>query len=439
MVETSEVERLTALLEAAKRREAEAAPTKRKRKPKRKEAKRTFTDADVAALPRKAEAYVYPDPDLPHHCIRVRPKGSKSPNTFTVVCRDPYGKQIWAKVGNTGAMTIEQADAKARDMIERIKAGEDPNPKPPPKPDSVATIAEDWLTRHVEKNRLRSAAAMRRIVVNHILPHWAARPFVDIKRSDIAKLLDHVEDQHGDYMADNVLGVLRSISTWYAKRDDNYTPPFVGKMSRVPSDKRKRERVLDDAEIKSVWRAAEDAGQFGALVRLLLLTGQRRAKIVAMRHDDVNSEGVWSIPKEPREKGNPGKLRLPKTALAIVRSMPRVGRNEYIFPGNKKGPRVFAFTRDRAALNKSSGTTGWRLHDLRRTARSLLSRVGVRPDVAELIIGHAVGGVKEIYDRYPFEEEMADGLRRLETLIKSIITPPPDNVVKLRGAQKGRK
>ena len=168
-------------------------------------------------------------------------------------------------------------------------------------------------------------------------------------------------------------------------------------------------------------------------MQLLLLTGQRLDKVVDMRFGDVSRDGVWTIRTAPREKGNPGSLVLPAQALAIIKSMPRLAGNSHVFAGNGAGPTVLCQSY-KVGLDKKSGVHGWKLHDLRRTARSLMSRAGVRPDIAERCLGHIVGGVEGIYDRHTYDAEKADALRKLAALIERIVNPPADNVVALHEA-----
>jgi hypothetical protein len=152
----------------------------------------------VAALQRHATAHFYPDPQLVKFGVRVRPSG---PGAFTVIVRDIYGKQRWVKIGSTDAMKIEEAREIARDVIKRIERGDTPFPPAPSKPDSVEAVAREWLKRHVAKNKLRTAAEITRVIEKYILPVWKTRDFVSIKRSDIAALLDAIEDQHGAHTA----------------------------------------------------------------------------------------------------------------------------------------------------------------------------------------------------------------------------------------------
>ena len=126
---------------------------------------------------------------------------------------------------------------------------------------------------------------------------------------------------------------------------------------------------------------------------------------------------------QPREKGNPGKLQLPEAAVDIFHAQPRFAGNDYVFAGTH-GRRAFAFARDKANFDKACGVTNWRLHDLRRTARSLMSRAGVQSEHAERVLGHAIGGVEGIYNRHSYDAEKADALRKLAALIERIVTPP---------------
>jgi integrase len=397
----------------------------------RRPRRRTLTDKMVAALPRKPKPYFHPDPELPKHGVRVRPTG---PGTFTVVVRDPFGKQRWVKIGTAAELKIEAAREQARTAIARIRQGLDPFEPPPVRPDTTADVVATYLKRHVEARGLRTADEVRRVLEVYVLPHWRDRPFAEIRRSDVAKLMDAIEDRHGAWVADGALAILRGVASWYAARNDDYTPPFIRSMNRVPTQARKRARILNDDEMCAVWRAAEAAGAYGAMVRLALLTGQRREKVVTMRWADISPDGVWTIRTAPREKGNPGSLKLPEQALAIIRSMPRFVSNAFVLAGQRDGGAFNNFSRRKEALDAASGVANWTIHDLHRTARSLMSRAGVRPDIAERVLGHAVAGVEGVYDRHTYDDEKADALRRLAALIERIVNPPTGNVVALREA-----
>ena len=179
-----------------------------------------------------------------------------------------------------------------------------------------------------------------------------------------------------------------------------------------------------------VWNAAADAGAFGAIIKLLLLTAQRREKILTLRWSDINAGGVWTIRKEPREKGNAGALKLSDDALSIIRALSRFAGNEFVFAGGR-GSGPLNFSRLKADFDRASGVRDWRLHDLRRTAKTLMGRAGVRPDISERVLGHAIKGVEGTYDHYDYDKEKATALAKLSALVERIVAGPSDNVVPL--------
>jgi integrase len=376
--------------------------------------RRGLTDKQVAALPGRDKRYNYADPELRGHYLRVPARSSRAPIAFAAVARNPDGKQIWTTLGTADALGIDKARELARHAIARIKSGK---PSDEPSPPTVADIAEQWLERHVRSNKLRSARERGRIISRYITPHIGGRIFAEIRRKDIAEFLDLIEDQSGKPMADSVLKTFRAMSKWVQLRDETYNPLLTTGMSRVPKGEGRRKRILGDDEIRAVWGAP---GQYGDFVRLALLTAQRREKLITLRWDDIK-DGVWTIRTEPREKGNPGRLRLPLVALDLVKRQPRFVENPYVFAGRDNGPTaVFGSGTYKAQFDKLCGVTDWRVHDLRRTARSLMARAGIQTEIAERVLGHTQGELIEIYNRHSYEDQMAAALKKLATIIEGI-------------------
>jgi integrase len=299
---------------------------------------------------------------------------------------------------------------------------------------SFKDVAENFLKRHVEANKLRTQADIERLFTKYVFPAWQHRPFRDLKRADVVALLDGIEDNHGPRQADMVLAIIRKLMRWYLSRNDDYVSPVVPGMARTKPAERKRKRILDDDEIRAVFNAANEAGTFGAIVKVLLLTGQRRDKVASMKWEDL-VEGEWRIAAEAREKANAGSLRLPPAVLAISEAQPRVSGNPYVFAAKGNGP-FNSFSQRKGELEqKLPAMPPWVLHDLRRTARSLMARAGVRPDIAERVLGHAIPGVEGTYDRHHYAEEKAEALKLLAALVERIVNPPPENVVPIRSGR----
>ena len=155
-----------------------------------------------------------------------------------------------------------------------------------------------------------------------------------------------------------------------------------------------------------------------------------------MKWADVDVGGVWTVKVEDREKGSGGSLALPELAVEVIRKQKRIGNNPYVFPGRDLGHFTNWSSCKDALDAKAKLEKPWVFHDLRRTCRSLMSRAGVRPDVAERVLGHVKGGVEGTYDRHHYEQEKADALKRLAGLIERLIeAEPADNVVDLRTAE----
>jgi integrase len=358
--------------------------------------------------------------------IRIRPSGAK---TFVAVGRAPIGpdgkrKQKWHTIGETNLYSIAEARQKAREAIKAIREGKDSSG-----PESFETVAESWFKRQVENRKLISAPDLRSCLDRQLIPAWQGRDFKTIRRGDVAALLDKVEDSNGAVAADFALAMIRMIANWYATRHEDYASPIVKGMRRTNPKARARSRVLSDDEIREVWRVAEANGTYGAFVRVALLCGQRREKIVQMKWTDLNLEtGEWRIPKAEREKGTPPSLILSDMALAIIKAQPRLVSNPYVFAGMGSSHMGGMSKRKDAFDAKLNGVAPYTIHDLRRSSRSLMARAGVLPHIGERVLGHAVNGVEGIYDRHGYSAEMANALRQLAGLIDNILRGDSEKV-----------
>ena len=147
-----------------------------------------------------------------------------------------------------------------------------------------------------------------------------------------------------------------------------------------------------------------------------------------MKWEDV-VDGVWTIPSENREKSNAGTLKLPEAVLAIIDAQPVIADNPYVFAGRRRGLPFNSWRQRKAELDAIAPIPPWTLHDLRRTARSLLAGTDVSRDHAERLLGHVIPGVEGTYNRHDYVEEKAHALKALAGAIDSIINPRDDNVV----------
>jgi integrase len=331
------------------------------------------------------------------------------------------GKRARLTFGSYPATSLGAARTRATEAKALVEAGKDPRAI---EADTFKGICEQYLAR--EGKRLRSLDWRRGVLERHIYPAIGDRPIDEIQRSEIVRMLDGIEDRSGATMADRTLAVVRKIMNWHASRSDAFRSPIVKGMARTKPSELARERILTDDELRKIW--AIDSGVFGHFVRFLLLTAARRNEASEMKWDEIDG-GDWMLPAA-RNKAKVDLVRpLSKAAQDNLRTP---GQGEFVFSTDGLTP-ISGFSKFKAALDKASGTEGWRLHDLRRTARSLMSRAGVPSDHAERCLGHVMPGVRGTYDRHEYYDEKRRAFEALASLVARIVDPQP-NVVAMREA-----
>jgi integrase len=317
---------------------------------------------------------------------------------------------------------LEDARREARKLLGEVARGNDPvqerRKASAAGKNTLRAVCESYLAR--EGPRIRTAAKRRAVLERCVYPTLGDKQIDDIGRSDINALLDDVEDNRGAATADWVLFALRRVCNWHAVRNDTYQPPFVRGMSRRTPEQMKRDRVLSDDELRAVWKAAETfPSPWGQFVRLLLLTSSRRTELAEMESSELRN-GLWVIPSARYKTGAEVTLPLSTAATAVLAELPKIQGCDYVFTTNGQKP-ISGFSVFKMQLDHASGVKGWRLHDLRRTARSLMSRAGVSPDIAERCMGHAIQGVRGVYDRHQYLDEMRAAFEALAKQIATLV------------------
>lgn len=431
-------------------------------------------------------------------CVLVSPgRGDKETRTPTITFRVVYylrtvpGKPVYKKLGRyTGkADEIKQARADAARIRDDAKM-KGINPKRPKLADKTfEQVVDEFIEDHAKKNRTWEDT--RRIFDCYVIPEWRGLAIEDIKRSDVMALLRKIAAgkirqvvERGDKKvtrmigtttnADAALAQIRKLMNWYALSTDDYNSPIVKGMRR--GEPGKRERELSDAEIRALWTATGALGVFGAAVRAMLLTAQRVQKVEQMRRRDLKErflvpgheakdgtwvpdewvENVWDAARDddPTNKGV-SVVPLSAAARAAIDSVPIIDVSrgkDYVFSLNGKTPiNGRSNSKERldklmlAAMREQAEAAGedpeavelrpWELRDLRRTARTLLSRAGIDTDLAERCLAHVKPGVRGTYDRYNYVPQQRIAFDKLAALIARIIDPPVgDNVVDLQAS-----
>jgi integrase len=349
----------------------------------------------------------------------------------------PSGARSWAvryrydgrpaklTLGGWPTLSLAAARKGAADALHDLANGIDPSgtrkiakqKAAEAKLNTVANICAEYMRR--EGCKLRTANERENILRRLVYPAIGERPVDGVKRSEIVRLLDRIEDSSGPRMADVTLGVLRRVFHWHEKRSDEFRSPIIRGMGRQNPADHRRARILDDDELRRLWAATADGQPFSSLIRVLLLTTARRGEAAGMRWAEV-TDGIWVLPAG-RSKTKTEVVRpLSRAAQAVLAAQPR--STDWVFTTTRTGP-LKTFSEPKAKLDAAAGVEHWRVHDLRRSSRSLLSRAGVNPDIAERCLGHALPAIRATYDRHRYLDEMAHAFEALAALIERIVNP----------------
>jgi integrase len=367
-------------------------------------------------------------------------------NTGLYLILQPSGARSYAqryrfrgvpkKLTFDGGITLKAARKLAADALLAVEQGIDPAEvkqaakakTKAAKADTVEAICREWVAR--KGDGLRTIKTVMRAFEGLIFPAIGHVPVNDLRRSQIIRLIEKIQDEHGERRGALAFSYLRAVLNWHAPRSDDFKSPIVAGMVKYDTAAHARSRTLTDDELRAVWRATETEAPFHALVRFLVLSGARYGEAAGLTRAEID-DGTWHLPAARNKTKQPLARPLSKAALTIVEAQPRIGDGPLVFSND--GHRRLNPSKPKRALVTSSGISGCRLHDLRRTSRSLMSRAGVSSDIAERCLGHVIGGVRGVYDRHAYQREMAEAFGAVAALVERVIAPPKGgNVRQLR-------
>ena len=338
------------------------------------------------------------------------------------------GRERRYTIGRAGLWPVPKAIKAARELRQQIDRGDDPlvarEPKAaPPKEPTVAELFDTWLAR-----RGKASVHQQGMFRRHINPAIGKVPFRQLRKSDVATMADTIADTAGPVAADRALTYLSAVLNWQASREDTWQPPVLRGLKRTSTSERARERVLSADEIRALWPAL--GGPFGQVCKLLLLTGQRRSDITDLRWPEIDLEGRTITISAARYKTRTShQFALSEPAVAILAAISR-RRDDRVFP-------TLSYTRGKEAIEKLAPLPNWTLHDLRRTAASLMFENGVSLDDVDRVLGHVVRGVNRTYVRGDFLAQKQRAADILAAAIERILNPPDANVIELRQGAQG--
>jgi hypothetical protein len=342
--------------------------------------------------------------------------------------------------------------ASARELCARVlreaQAGHDPavakrqrrEQQRAAKADTLQAVCEEHLRR--EAGRLRTLDSQRRPDLELFYPALGQLPIDQIRRGQFVRVLDTIADERGQRRAGRALAAMKTLLNWHGNRSE-YVSVLTRTSWRTAGPAGGRDRVFDDVELRTLWSAAErDKGPFGPYLQFTLLTATRRGEAAGLRRSELIDGGrSWLIPAVRYKSKRDTLIPLSRAARAIIAAQPVLPGGDHVFSADGKYP-LGDFARRKAAFDQACGVIGWRLHDARRSARTLLSRAGVAPDTAERCLGHALTGVRRTYDRHEYETEKRQAFEALAALVERIVRggAPVADLAEERAARKrGRR
>jgi integrase len=361
--------------------------------------------AGLACEAGKKETFVSDDKQ-PGLLLRLYASGAK-----TYYADTPTGR---VKLGNATKITLVQARGAARAVLGKVALGEDPVQARREAAEARKRKAEnDALTleaivgkweAHLNRTRRARYASEAPRALRRVFEKYLKTPAAEIDRKAVKRTLNDLEET-APVMTKRAATYLGSCYAWAVEKtyleDNQFAKLFRAKVV-------KRQRALTDEELRAVFVAAGTAGVYGAIVRMLALTGARRDEVAGLPWAELSPDlSVWSLPEERAKNHTALVLPLPALAREIIAAQPKAEGNPHVFVGRGKG-HFSGFSPAKAALDKACGVTGWHLHDLRRTLATNMQRLGVRLEVTEAVLNHksgSRGGIVGVYQTHDWAAE----------------------------------
>ncbi|MBV5323786.1 MAG: tyrosine-type recombinase/integrase [Rhodospirillaceae bacterium] len=368
------------------------------------------------------------------------------------------GKLVRDTIGKFPKVTLAAARDAAGARLEAADRGEDPRQaearrlalEAKRRSDTFEALAKQYQKAKLAK--LRSGDELWAALERDLMPTWRSTPIRDLTRATIMERLDEIEADYGPYARNRRAALLSAMFNFGIDRGLAESNPAarIEKLGEV-----ERDRVLSDSEIVEIWHAAGKLTQpLGPLIRLLILTGQRRSEIGDMEWTELDKAGGLLAVRADRMKGKIAhEVPLPPAAMALFDDLPAYAEPKtYVFASlRRKDAPVNAFSQVKAELDrhilearlerdpKAQPMPHWVFHDLRRSMRSGLSRLRIPRDIAERVIAHTPGGVEKVYDRFEFRDEKRNAISTWCNHVAALLDPGAGKVADISDARKRAK
>ena len=382
------------------------------------------------------------DDEVPGFGLRVRATGAR---TWFITYRDRAGKSCAKMLGPVKKVSLAQARAQAKVDMAKVTLNGDPQQEKKLERDRAAQTFDSITPGFLDHQKANTKPLSYAQVKLHITDHWspfAKRSVHSITAFDVSEQLGKIAKDRGPIAANRARATLSSFFGWAMGEGLAAHNPVVG-TNKPMKNEIARERVLTDAELAKIWKATKD-DDYGRIVRLLMLTGQRRDEVGAIVKSEISVPDCrWNIPSARTKNGRTHEVPLSDTALDILKAALKVeGREdrEVIFGETDNG--FSGWSKCKEALDQrikdaaGKALVPWRLHDLRRTVATRMADLGVLPHVIEAVLNHISGhkgGIAGVYNRASYAAEKRQALDTLAAHIEAIAAgKPASNVVAMK-------
>jgi len=391
-----------------------------------------LTDRRVRAIKPPERGQVdYFDERVTGFALRVSQGGHKA----WIVTYRHAGRFRRLTIGPYPRLSLADARGRAGDALHAAAQGRDPAEEKQAVrlEESFDELAHEYLERHAKVHK-RSWREDERILKRELLPRWRRVKAKSITRRHVRRILDGIMERGSPIQANRTLALTRKIFNFGMQQDMVEVNPCQG-LSR-PGQESQRDRVLSPDEMRKFWKSLDGVTPArAAIFKLLLLTAQRVGEVLTIRREDLDLAGAWwTIPAEQSKNGLAHRVPLSKQALTIVQTMLRErSGSPWIFPSVEgNGP---VTTLQKAVRRIRHDTKlDFRPHDLRRTAASHMTGMGINRLTVAKILNHAEREVTAVYDRHSYDQEKRQALDAWGARLEEIVTGTqrPTKVVSLR-------
>jgi integrase len=386
-----------------------------------------FTDRSIQAIdPSSGGQVEYFDVEgrLPGFGLRVAASGRKS----WILLYRFGGHPRRLTLGRYPVLGLADARGRAKEALAAVVGGEDPagTKREARTAITFSDLTEEYIEHHA-KPKKRSWRDDERMLQKHVPREWRHTKAADIKRRDVRALLDSLVGR-APILANRVLALLRKVYNFGLSRDLVEVNPCHG--IERPAPEHQRDRVLTANEVRRLWRALDQEDvTTAALYRLHLLTAQRGGELRSMAWRDLDLDaGWWIIPAEQSKNKLAHRVPLSPLAVAILRDMNAraEGESPWIFvTPSHRGYRMTAHKSTRRVRTLSG--VDFVPHDLRRTAASHMTSLGISRLVVAKILNHVERGVTAVYDRHSYDREKRIALEAWAAAIQELTSAAPSD------------